>query len=817
MGTGNAECRACGLWEGARTVCMAAAGPDSPLYAVVGEAPGAEEDKTGEPFVGAAGKLLWGELERHGLYRKDAFVTNAVKCRPPENRTPKVSELKACSPYLSAELRYLRGETDVKYILALGATAYHALGGTGGVTEVSGVPYTYEGFQVVPCLHPAAALRSPQNKQAFERGIASFARLVLGGDDGPKHGMKTVLADDEETLNHLEGVIEESEYVSFDLETLGLDEAHPRGQVICLSLAGDAEPNTGYVVLWDHPARQVDKEEIRSFLERVFVQDKKWVAHNGKFDRKWLRHHFGFAPKLKRDTIVMAHLLDENSPKNVESVANQYLGTPGWKPLMKEPFKAIQKALDNGDEIPWPSLERLVPYAGIDAIVELQLAPKLWGQLDRSLKRQHRFHLQVSRVLEDVERAGLYIDRKELNKVEADFEEEVRKATRIFAGHVGLPPDQCKLGSWQWLGRALFEELGLPVVEVTSTGGYATGEHTLLTIKDENPEAIQALLDYRKYTKYLGSYIRPWKELLDSRSRLRSSYNLTKSETGKGTTTGRLSATNVVRKGMSIHQVPRDSTIRQLISAPPGRKLIAADYSQLELRVAAILAREQRMIEAYRNGEDLHRLTASVVMGKSLEDVTGEDRQKAKAVNFGFLYGMGARKFVRYAFDNYSLSFTLEEAEEIRSKYFRLYRGLRSWHWEVEDHLRRVGSVASPLGMVRRLPDITASDKFIQAEAVRQAINFPVQSAAGQLTLVAMVLVHKKLPRGQWVVGTVHDSILLEVDEDKAEEIAILLKQVMEEETPAYVMEEFGWHIPIPIEAEVYIAQRWGVPEREIA
>src|SRR5690606_15804847 len=115
------------------------------------------------------------------------------------------------------------------------------------------------------------------------------------------------------------------------------------------------------------------------------------------------------------------------------------------------------------------------------------------------------------------------------------------------------------------------------------------------------------------------------------------------------------------------------------------------------------------------------------------------------SVNFGFLYGMGANKFVRYAFDEYQVNFTFEEATAVREKYFRLYRGLKAWHREVEDHVRRVGSVTSPMGMVRRLPDIASTDKFLQAEAVRQGINFGVQSAAGQLTLAAMVLVHEKL------------------------------------------------------------------------
>src|SRR5690606_6115378 len=232
-------------------------------------------------------------------------------------------------------------------------------------------------------------------------------------------------------------------------------------------------------------------------------------------------------------------------------------------------------------------------------------------------------------------------------------------------------------GSWQWLSWALFEKLELPIVEVTASGGYATNEHVLLTIKDEAPELIQALLDYRKYSKFLGSYIEPWQELLDVNSRLRSSYNLTKSETGQGTVTGRLSATNIIRKGMSIHQVPRDSTMRQLISAPPGRKLIIADYSQLELRVAAIIAREERMMEAYRKGEDLHKLTASVVSGRKLETATTEVRQRARAFTSAFLHGMAPTKLLRSAFNKYQMTSTFEEPPAVPKKYSRPSRALK--------------------------------------------------------------------------------------------------------------------------------------------
>lgn len=184
-------CDLCELHKTCLTVLMSPLCPDRPRFAIYGEAPGAEEDKEGEPFVGASGRLLWDSLKDHGLSREEAFVSNVVKCRPPNNRTPKAKEIKACSIYLDAELEWLKYETDCRVILALGSTAFKALGGQGSITQAQGIPYEYEGMTVVPVLHPSAALRSPRFMEQFRVGIAAFARAVLG--EGQEHETEAVL------------------------------------------------------------------------------------------------------------------------------------------------------------------------------------------------------------------------------------------------------------------------------------------------------------------------------------------------------------------------------------------------------------------------------------------------------------------------------------------------------------------------------------------------------------------------------------------------------------------------------------------------
>lgn len=156
-----------------------------PKFAVVGEAPGEAEDEQGIPFIGQSGTLLWDELGRHSIKRQDAFVTNIVKCRPPNNRDPKVKEINACRPYLEAEFEWLR-EIGCKTVLVLGAKAYKALGGTGNITQAQGVSYEYEGFTVFPCIHPSAALRSQRSMEDFQHTISRFVRLLNGEEEtGP--------------------------------------------------------------------------------------------------------------------------------------------------------------------------------------------------------------------------------------------------------------------------------------------------------------------------------------------------------------------------------------------------------------------------------------------------------------------------------------------------------------------------------------------------------------------------------------------------------------------------------------------------------
>jgi DNA polymerase-1 len=305
------------------------------------------------------------------------------------------------------------------------------------------------------------------------------------------------------------------------------------------------------------------------------------------------------------------------------------------------------------------------------------------------------------------------------------------------------------------------------------------------------------MIKYRKWAKYLNTYLEPWRyEHMDDRGRIHSNYKLF------GTVTGRLSGEG------GIQQVPRDPFIRSIIGAEPGWLFVAADYSQVELRIAAMLAGEKRMLRQYLRGEDIHMIRACRMTGKLSVDVTKEERKKAKAVNFGYIYGMSWQKFMLYAFENYELEITAEEAERDRELFFEDYPGLRPWHERQRRLANRYQRVVSPIGRVRHLTSILSQDKDVRSEAERQAINSPVQSLASDLMLFALIRLHKMMPaREARIVGTVHDSILFEVRVEHVHKWAPIIRMVMEDMDR--VRQTFGAEITVPIVADIEIGTHW--------
>jgi DNA polymerase-1 len=257
-----------------------------------------------------------------------------------------------------------------------------------------------------------------------------------------------------------------------------------------------------------------------------------------------------------------------------------------------------------------------------------------------------------------------------------------------------------------------------------------------------------------------------------------------------------------------MQQVPRDVYIRSIIGTSKDRRFIEADFSQVELRIAAMLSRDRALTHAFNSGGDPHTETAAKVLRKAPELITKDERKMAKAVNFGFLYGMGAKKFQVYAKEKYGTEVTMEEAQAYRKAFFEQYSGLPIWHERQRRLVRNTARVQSPIGRVRHLPNIESTDDMVVGEAEREAINSPVQGFASDLTVLSMVLLSQKLnPKKCRLIGNVHDSIMFESTADYAEQAAVIIKHTMEH---LPIKRLFGYQPTVPIEADVTIGTHWG-------
>lgn len=781
----NPDCELCPLHEHAEYVCLMGSGPKNADVMVIGEAPGAREDEEHRAFVGPAGKLLDELLSQAGLTRDDCYITNVAKCRPPENRTPELRELKICaSEYLSKEI----AAVEPRFILLLGNSALRGMVGRSGITKYRGTTFPLGATTAMAAFHPAYALRNPKHLVALQADFKRFGRLVRGEPDPEAAATKVKIVKTKKHLLWLKRQLAKAEVISYDIETTGLEEWHDDSRIVSISFSW-AQGQAVVVPLWHHasPWERSWKSVLLGLKPELEREDAKYIAHNGKFDCRWLARFGVFVPQTF-DTMLAAHLLDENRPKGLKPLSQVLLGV---------------SAYDIGDDVRDAynvPLRRLAIYNGKDTDYTLRLYYLFRQQLieEPRLARIFKFLMMpASNALTRIERGGMYLDVERTEKILKKVTAEVNKAESELRSYVPeYNRDNINFNSHPQVGHWLFTELGLPIIERTGKGAPSSKESVLLRLAKEHP-APKALLEYRAWIKK-QQFLASWLERVDEKGRVHTNYKLA------GTTTGRLSS-----EKPNLQQVPREGIMRTCFGAPKNYYFIQADYSQVELRIAAMVSGDPTMLRAYLTGEDLHMKTACETTGWTPDQVDKETRKKAKAVNFGFLYGMGAPKFVEYARDNYDVEVSLEEAQAIRERFFQTYSRLRPWHDRQRRLVRRYQRVQSPIGRVRHLSDVQSSDKNVQAEAERQAINSPVQSLASDLMLLSLVRLSDTLPqRDARIVGTVHDSILLEARASVAFDVANTVKEVMEDMSPVKKM--FGYEITVPIVADVEVTQHWG-------
>lgn len=771
---------------------------------ILGEAPGYREDDVRRPFSGKSGRLLDDVLDKIGLPRDKFFITNVNKCRPPENRTPNKTEQKACRHYLEDELRRVQPD----FVLCLGNSALSLIH-KGAIMKNRGRAYDFryetldtqtgelawKDCKVFATIHPAMVLRNPRFGPMFENDLHSFSRLVRGIERPT--ATKTYLVRDATALAKMCRAIMLSEAVAYDLETNGFDEFSEDSQIATIGVA--VKPGVVFVLPVHHPevSWKDPSRALRAVVHALIYTDAKRIAHNAKFDDKWLSHFAETGLYADFDTMLAAHILDENRFKSLKFLGELLLGVDPWGIDVTE-GKALTEPLN-----------KIAKYNAFDCDYTLQLYYLFRKELvdpaeARSLRIFTKLMMPGSRCLTDIERTGLYIDQERLAERTVQAAKKLRIIKKKLDKLVGYDFNP---NSTQQLSRIMFEEMGLSIIDLTGKGHPSTNESVMLRLKDEHPIA-GLILEWRKWTKYMSGYLENWAQKMDEHGRLHANYKIA------GTVTGRLSSGKEEgdkSRGLNAQQIPRDAFIRTIIGSPPGWKFVEADFAQVELRLAAHYSQDPTMMRIFLNDEDPHMTMAMKLTNKPAKDVTKEERKKAKGVNFGYLYGMWWVKFITYLRDSYGVNVTEVEAEQSRKDFFDMYSELPKWHDRQRRLARAYRRVSSAIGRVRHLPDIESEDKEVRGEAERQAINSPVQSLGSDMMLLAMIILHAEMPPGEAkIVGTVHDELLFEIREDRVDYWAKRIREVMEH---LPLKKKFGVTLTVPIKVDIKVGDHWSEGE----
>ncbi len=765
-------------------VCLTGVGPHNAHGMVIGEAPGWREEDERKPFAGKSGKLLDKVLLGVGLKREEVFVTNIVACRPPNNRTPEPDEIEACNEYLMKQIETVKP----KYILALGGSAVQTLTGRRSIKiskiQDSVVPGP-NGSQVIASYHPAYILRKPVYHKNLVNSIARFARML---DTKPQKEVKTYAVLRLSVLEKLIKKLKKYPHISVDLETEGLDPTDPTKRIWCIGLA--VESGISYVVPLQHPGHLWNNLPKVYSLLKDLLESKPLIGQNIKFDLKWLWAR-GIKGKAVFDCLVASYLLDENRAHDLENLAIGYLGVSPWKiPHSKELYP----------------LKILIPYNGKDANYALQLYPILRNELlkDKGLSRVFGHLLMpITNLLTEMEMVGMPIDRKRLEERTKAKEDE---ASKLLEKLIGLAGEEVNWRSYPQVGRILFDKLKLPVLELTEKGGRCVNESVLLRLKSRHP-IVQTLLDYRTAVDSLSKFLYPWEVFSRIDSKIHTTFKQFKSSTG-GTTTGRLSSSDP-----NLQQVPRDKFYRTIFGGLEDYYVVAADYSQIEMRIAAHESGDVNLKRAFLNGDDVHMNMAIRVIGKPKELISEEERKKAKSVNFGYLFSMGWQTYIEYARDKYQIVVSEAEAKISRRDFFAMWPMLADWHKLQRKRVHAFHQVRSLIGRVRHLPNVLSSDKEAVSESERQAINSPVQSLASDFTLLSLIEIDKVIKENGWdwiwAVCLIHDAILFMVRKDHLDEGCQLIYDKMVGITQV-IRDKFKANFSVPIEVEIKYADHFG-------
>lgn len=590
--------------------------------------------------------------------------------------------------------------------------------------------------------------------------IEDHANLSSQDDQLGEATYHTVLeqADWEQLLQRMQ----QADHFAIDTETTNLD--YRVAELVGFSIAFDT--NEAYYVPLAHDyegaPEQLSREQVLAQIKPILENEQvKKIGHHLKYDAHIFANHGITIQGWYFDTMLASYVLNAAATRHgMDDVARVYLShlTTTFEQIAGKGAK--QKTFNQIE------LEVAAHYAAEDAHVTYRLYEVLSSKLKSHpelVNILHNIEMPVARVLTGMEEDGIKLDHKFLDQLSVEFSDTMQTLENQATELAG---EMFNIASPKQVGEVLFDKLGIKGGKKTATGQYSTSESILEKI--EHPLA-EVILEHRGLAKLKNTYTdRLVEQSHDATHRVHTSYHQAL------TATGRLSSTDPNLQNIPI-RTPIGRQIRKAFIAPEGRVLLAADYSQIELRLMAHFSQDDALVHAFQQGQDVHRRTASEVLGIAIEDVTNDQRRQAKAVNFGLLYGMSEFGLTR------QLGFTREESRSYIARYFQRYPGVLDYMERTRQIAREQGFVETILGRRLYTPDILATNKMIKQAAERAAINAPLQGSAADIIKLAMIAVDKILPKDQAkLLLQVHDELVFEADVAIADELSKQIADVMQ-------------------------------------
>ncbi len=639
-----------------------------------------------------------------------------------------------------------------------------------------------------------AADVSELKQQLKGLGFSSWLKMLEGGSDFSQASEQSVAAEietDYQTIlenSHFEEwleKIEQAELFAFDTETSSLD--YSQAEIVGVSFAVTVGEAAYLPLAHDYPGapQQLDRAAVLKRLKPILEDsDKAKVGQNLKYDANVLANYQIAMQGIRHDTMLESYVYNSTAGKhNMDDLAKNYLSI--------ETIHYEEVAGKGAKQIPFQQvdIQQASPYAAEDADITLRLHETLYPKLQQTPaleKLYHELEVPLLSVLSRIERNGVLLDSEMLAKQSMALSEQINAIEKQAHEMAGQP---FNLGSPKQIQEILYDKLNLPVLKKTPKGQPSTNESVLQELAEDYPLP-KVILEFRSMSKLKSTYTDKLPQQINPKTgRVHTSYHQAV------TATGRLSSSDPNLQNIPVRS-GEGRKIRQAFIAPPNYKVVAADYSQIELRIMAHLSGDQGLLDAFNSGADIHSATAAEVFGLELDKVDADSRRSAKAINFGLIYGMSAFGLGK------QLGIGRNEAQNYIDLYFNRYPGVKQYMDDIREQAKQQGYVETLAGRRLYLPEIKSRNAARRQYAERTAINAPMQGTAADIIKKAMITTDQWISESKAdvkMIMQVHDELVFEIAESELDSCISVIRDMMSS----------AEQLAIPLIVDIGVGENW--------